>query len=204
MDSPARSAKLICEPTSQANDLLMMPDRNQRRTIQVNRQYFEEHVHHRCSRLVKNGVVYIPRFKEEIARGVNYSLIRQDVSHVAGGDLADAGALVIVLTHMSAGRKRQLGDSELVLSIDLLEEAFKRRLELDFGDQAAGVDFDWAYAYLRARLARLSKQCHERCRCESQKKIASDGFIVWHDKCPVAASRRQWQSKLQRKPLAGP
>lgn len=99
MDSPARSGQaLTSEPTSQANDVLMMPDRNQRRTIQVNRQYFEEHVHHRCIRLVKNGVVYIPRFKEEIARGVNYSLIRQDVSHVAGGDLADAGALVIVLT----------------------------------------------------------------------------------------------------------
>src|SRR5438876_5596597 len=79
--------------TSGANDLLMMPHRNQRRAVQVNRQYFEEHVHHRCVRLVKNGVVYVARFKEEIARAVNYSLIRQDVSHVAGGDLADAGAL---------------------------------------------------------------------------------------------------------------
>jgi hypothetical protein len=64
--------------------------------------------------------------------------------------LANAGALVIVLAHVSAGGKRQLGDSGLVLSVDLLEEPFKRRLELDFGDQATGIDFDWTYANLRA------------------------------------------------------
>jgi hypothetical protein len=153
-----------------------MPDRNQRRAVQVNWQYFEEHVHHGCVRLVKNGVVYVARFKEEIAWAVNHSLIWQDVSHVAGGDLADAGALVIVLAHMSAWGKRQLGNSELVLSVDLLEEPFKRRLELDFGDQAIGIDFDWTYAHLRARLARLCKQYHERCRCESQQNVASDRF----------------------------
>jgi hypothetical protein len=51
---------------------------------------------------------------------------------------------------MSETGKRQFGDSELVLSVDLLEKPLKRRLELDFGDQAIGIDFDWAYAHLRA------------------------------------------------------
>ena len=117
------------------DDLLVMPDRNQRRAVQANRQYLEEHVHHGCVRLVEDGVVYVARFKEEIARAVDHGLVRQDVSHVAGGDLTDAGALVIVLAHMSAGGKRQLGDPELVLSVELLEEPFERRLELDLGDQ---------------------------------------------------------------------
>src|SRR3979411_330919 len=114
----------------------MMPDRNQRRAVQVRRQHFEKHMHHRCVRLVKNGMVYVARLKEEIARAVNYGPVRQDVSHVSGGDLADAWALVIVLAHMSAGGKCQFGYSKLVLSVDVLEEPIKRCLELDLGDQA--------------------------------------------------------------------
>jgi prepilin-type processing-associated H-X9-DG protein len=43
--------------------------------------------------------------------------------------LADAGALVIVFAYMSAGCKRQLGDAQLVLSVDFLEEPLKRRFE---------------------------------------------------------------------------
>jgi hypothetical protein len=55
----------------------MMPDRNQRSTIQFNRQYFEEHVHHGLVSLVEYGVVYIAGLKEEIAGAVNDGLIRQ-------------------------------------------------------------------------------------------------------------------------------
>jgi hypothetical protein len=54
----------------------------------------------------------------------------------------------------------------------------KRRLELDFGDQALGIHLDRTYAHLRTRLARLCKPCDERCRCESQKNVAPDGFII--------------------------
>jgi hypothetical protein len=163
-----------------ANGRLVMPDRDQRWAVEVDWEYFEEHVHVWCVGLVEDSVVYITRFKEEIARTVNHGLVRQNVSHVAGGDLAYAGTLVIVLAHISAGGERQLGDPELILSVDLLEEPLKGRFELDLGDQAFGINFDGAYAHLRTRFTRLCKQYHERSGCESQNNVASDRYIVCH------------------------
>jgi hypothetical protein len=163
-------------------DRLMMPDRDQRWSVQVDREYFEQHVHHWCVGLVEDSVVYVTGFEEEIARAVNHGLIRQDVSHVAGGDLANAGALMIVLADISTGGQCQLGDAKLVLSVDLLEEPLERRLELDLCDQAFGIDLDRAYAHLRARFVRVREQRHERHRCKGLKNVAS----VRHDGSPVA------------------
>ena len=112
----------------------MMPDRNQRRAVQANRQYFEEHVHHGSIRLVKNGVVYIAGFKEEIARAVNYSLIRQDVSHMAGGDLANAGTLVIVLAQ--SRRRARVREHPLRAMGEAAGEGARRAAFLD-GDEVA-------------------------------------------------------------------
>src|SRR5262245_22450337 len=82
-------------------------------------------------------------------------LVGQHVGHGARGHLADAGAFVIVFAHMSAGRERQFGDAQLVLSVDLLEEALERRFEPDLRHQALGIDLHRAHAHLRARRAGL-------------------------------------------------
>src|SRR5258708_5228005 len=162
-----------------------MPDRDQRWPVQVDREYFEEHLHHRCVGLVEDGVVYVARFEEEIAWAVNHGLIRQDISHVTRGHLTNAGALVIVLAYVSARGKCQLSDAKLVLSVDFLEESFKRRLELDFCDQSLCVDLDRADADLRACFARLCKQGHERRSAETPENVASDRPIIWHDGPPL-------------------
>ena len=97
----------------------MVPHGDQRGALQIDRQYLEQHVHHRLIGLVEDGVVDVARFEEEIAGAVNDGLVGQHVGHVARGHLPDARAFMIVLAHMSAGRERQFGDAQLVLSVDL-------------------------------------------------------------------------------------
>jgi hypothetical protein len=49
----------------------MMPDRDQRGALEIDRQYFEQHVHHRLVGLVEDGVVDVARLEGEIAGAVS-------------------------------------------------------------------------------------------------------------------------------------
>src|SRR6266508_2067599 len=136
-----------------------MLDRDQRRSTKVHGQYFEQYVDHRCVGLVVDGVIDVAGFEEEVAWSVDDRLVRQDVRHIAGRHLPDAGANMIVLADMTARGKRQLGDAKLVFSIDFSEEATERRLELNLRNQALGIDLHRTAASLRRRLA---GPCYQR------------------------------------------
>src|SRR5262245_57229467 len=173
----------------------MVPHRDQRGALQIDGQYLEQHVHHRLVGLVEDGVVDVARFEKEIAGAVDDGLVGQHVGHGARGHLADAGAFVIVLAHMSAGRERQFGDAQLVLSVDLLEEALERCFEPDLRHQALGIDLHRAHAHLRARRAGLREQRHEWNGRDRLKNVAPDRFIVRHDRSPITGlsrSPRRW------------
>jgi hypothetical protein len=73
---------------------------------------------------------------------------------------------MIMLAHLTPGSKRELGNPKLVLSIDLREEAGKRRPELDLGDQAFCIDLYRAAWGLRYRFVRMHCQGDQRQRRE--------------------------------------
>src|SRR5262245_21766208 len=173
----------------------MVPHRDQRGALEIDGQYLEQHVHHRLVGLVEDRVVDVARFEEEIAGAVNDGLVGQHVGHVARGYLADAGTFVIVLAHMPTRRESQFGDAQLVLPIDLLEEALERRLEPDLRHQALGIDLHRAHAHLRARRSGLREQRHEWNGRDRLKNVAPDRFIVRHDRSPITGlsrSPRRW------------
>ena len=145
----------------------MMLDRDQRRSIQVPRQYLEQHVHHGFVRLVEDRVVDVTRFEEKFPGAIHDSLVRQHVGHVAGRYLANSGADVVVFAHVPARRERQFRDPKLVFSVEVGEKSGERRLELDPGDQAPGVDLHRTAGRLRGSFARPRKQCNERQACEA-------------------------------------
>src|SRR6058998_3860643 len=104
-------------------------------------------------------MIDIAGFKEEVAWSVDDRLFRQDIRHIAGCHLPDAGADMIVLADMTTRSKRQLGHAKLVLSINFREEAADRRLELDLRNQALGIDPHRAASCLRGRFA---GPCYQR------------------------------------------
>src|SRR5215208_6582009 len=110
-------------------------------------------------------MIDVAGFEEKFARFINDRLVRQHVSHQARGYLPNAWADVIVLTHISAGSKCQLGDAELVPAVEIIEEARDVGLELDLRDEPLGIDLHWNS--LRDRASRLREQGHNRQDCES-------------------------------------
>jgi len=70
---------------------LVVPDGNQRRSIEIRGQYFKQNVHHRRVGLIINGVINVAGFKKEIARTINDRLFRQHVRHIPRRQLPDAG-----------------------------------------------------------------------------------------------------------------
>src|SRR5947209_1747424 len=166
-----------------------MLDRDQRRSTEVRGQYFEQYVHHWGVGLVVDGVIDVARFEEEVAWSVDDYLFRQDIRHIAGRHLPDAGTDMIVLADMTAGSKCQLGDAKLVFSIDLGEEAPERRLELDLRNQALGIDLHRTGACLRRRFAGPRHQRQERQSGESLKNVAPDVFVTGHANLLLRAHR---------------
>ena len=78
---------------------------------------------------------------------------------------------MIVLADMAARRERELGDAQLVLAIDLAEEAANRRLKPDLGNEAFGIDLDRTAASLRAHFGRA-----HRCRDQRQRRQPLQDF----------------------------
>src|SRR5215475_7524933 len=103
--------------------------RNERWSVEVHGQDFEQHVDHRVIGLVENCVIDIARFEKEIAWPVDDCFVRQDVSHVARRDLPDSRSDMVVLPNVSAGSQRQFGNAKLILSIDLAQKARERSFE---------------------------------------------------------------------------
>lgn len=56
--------------------------------------------------LVLGGVGNVARLEEEVARTVNHGLVRQDVGHVARGDLAEPGTRMVVLRRRFSRSRR--------------------------------------------------------------------------------------------------
>src|SRR5262245_1173902 len=126
--SPSRTGQKSC-PKFRSWSCVpsMMFDGNQRRSAVVDRQDLEQHMHHRRIGLVEDCVIDVARLEKEVARSINYRLRRQDIGHITGRHLSDAGPHMIVLTDMTARSKRQFGDAKLVLAVDFGEEAAQRR-----------------------------------------------------------------------------
>src|SRR5215475_13631834 len=111
--------------------------------------------------LVINRMIYIPRFKEELARAVNHRFIRQDVGHLTSSDEANAGAYMIVLADIAARIERQLRDPQLVFIIKLSQEPSEYTLEFDFGHQPSRVHFDRFLPHCIGNREQGDKQCEE-------------------------------------------
>ena len=159
----------------------MMPDGDEGWPAEIGGQYLEEDMHHRRISFVVDGMIDIAGFEKEIARAVDDRLVRQDVCHVSGGNLPNPRTLMVVLAHMSARRQRQLGDPQLVLSVDLLEKSGKRCLEFDVGNQPLRIDPDRAATGLRRRFIQLRRQRQQWQGRERLQEIPPHWFVACQD-----------------------
>src|SRR5436853_2992076 len=90
---------------------LVLLDRDQRRPFVIGGQDFEQHVNHGAVRLVEDGVIDVDRLKKELPRAIHDGLVRQHISHVAGCNLTNPRADMVVLADITTGLQRELGDT---------------------------------------------------------------------------------------------
>src|SRR3954453_23104400 len=87
---------------------------------------------------------------------------------------------MIMLPHLTPRSKRELGNPELVLSVNLSEETGKRRLELDLRNQAFCIDLYRAAWGLRYRFVRIYRQGDQRQRPEHLQDVSPVLFVAGH------------------------
>src|SRR3954464_14232904 len=88
---------------------------------------------------------------------------------------------MIMLAHLTAGSKRELGNPKLVLSVNLSEEAGERRFKLDLRNQAFCIDLYRAAWGLRYRFVRMHRRGDQRQRREHLQDVSPVLFVAGHE-----------------------
>src|SRR4051812_37495835 len=97
---------------------------------------------------------------------------------------------MIMLAHLTPRSKRELGNPELVLSVNLSEEAGERRLKLDLRNQAFRIDLYRAAWGLSYRFIRRHRQGDPRQRREHLQDVSPILFVAGHKDLLLARQRR--------------